>query len=235
MTTTNQEFKTFYHKLNPIFNPTNDILETALQNCQDEGFRVAYMPDVVDARIAGTAPWNQGFNTFSIKATGRTKQGNAVVVYAHMPNWLANPANIRTAKAQELIHGASHFPQEEFQRLLDAEDKQKVWVVDHEVLRKSKSGKIPLTQALEHPQTIPFLGGQERAERYLPKHAKAYDTETIGVWHSDDLNDDSPLVRLLCLGVNNFIGLYGGSFFGDEGQFAGVRHASAEGAQREKL
>ncbi len=219
MTASTQEIKTFYHAQ----------VEQALENCQEK-HTALYMPEVADKRIQGVEPWDEWRTTPSIKATGKTKQGNAVVVYAHVPNWLANPANIRAAKEQGLVNYAARLPQDEFQRLLDAEDKQRVWVVDHEVLRKAPSGRIPLTQALEHPQTIPFLGGQERAERYLPKHAKAYDTETIGVRHTDDLTDESPLARLLFLGNNSSLGLLGNDSLDGSGLFAGVRNASAEGA-----
>ncbi len=230
MTATSPETKTFYHAQ----------VEQALENCQEK-HTALYMPELAEARIQGQQPWDEWRTTPSIKATGRTKQGNAVVVYAHIPNWLANPANIRAAKEQGLINGAGRFPQHEFQNLIDADGKtdlqgnRQIWVVDYDRLRKATSGEINVEDALEHPQTIPFLGGQERAERYLPKHAKAYDTETIGVWHVDDLTDESPLARLLFLGNNDNDGLDGGDNLVNDGRFAGVRNASAEGARSEKI
>ncbi len=220
MTDSHPRFKPFYH----------EDLAQALENCQEKHTAI-YMPELAEARVQGLVLWNTGYSTPSIRATGRTKQGSAVVVYAHIPNWLANPANIRTAKEQGLVNGAGRFPQDEFQRLVDAEDKQKVWVVDYADLKRTASGRIKITDAIKHPQTIPFLGGQERAERYLSKHAKAYNTKTIGVWHVDDLTDESPLARLLYLGDYGLNGL-GGDYLSDYGQFVGVRHASAEGTAR---
>ncbi len=220
MVTVPQEIKTFYH----------NSVEKALEDCQGE-HKVLFMPEVAEARINGAAQWDKGYTTPSIRATGRTKQGNAVVIYAHIPNFLSSPTNIREAKLRGLINHAARIPQEEFQRLVDAEDKQTVWVVDHKKLRKSTSGEVSLKDALNHPQTIPFLGGQARAEQYLAAHAKAYGTKAIGVWHFDDLDEDSPLGRLLYLGNNAYDG-FDGINLDDGGRFAGVRNASAENAQK---
>ncbi len=224
MTTPTQEIKTFY----------DAQVEQALENCQTAGYQAVFMPQLADARMQGIASWNEWRTTPSIRATGRTKQGNAVVVYAHIPNWLANPDHIRTAKQQGLVNYAARLPQDEFQRLLGAEDKQTVFVVDHAMLRKESSGTVKIAKALQHPQTIPFLGGEERAERYLKAHAQAYNTKTIGNWHGDDLNEDSPLARLLCLDYYGGGGLGGGNVLGGVGQFFGVRQKSAEGARSEK-
>ena len=220
MTATAQKTKMFYHAQ----------VEQALQDCQEAGYQPLFMPQLADARINGTAPWNQWFSTPSIRATGKTKQGTAVVVYAHIPNFLSNPNNIKEAKEQGLVNYAARLSQDEFQRLVDAEDKQNVWVVDHADLKKAVSGRIKITDAIKHPQVIPFLGGQERAERYLPAQAQAYNTKTIGVWHSNDINDESPLARLLYLGYCGYGGLGGDDSLSDVGQFLGVRDASAEGA-----
>ena len=54
------------------------------------------------------------------------------------------------------------------------------------------SDVIDVAQALEHPQTIPFLGGRARAEQYLQRH-KEVKGNRIGIWHSADLADE-PLV-----------------------------------------
>ncbi|HLC72583.1 MAG TPA: hypothetical protein VJH37_03300 [Candidatus Nanoarchaeia archaeon] len=225
MTTTAQETKIFYHSQ----------VEQALQNCQAAGYSPLFMPQLAEARMNGTVPWNEWRSAPSIKATGRTQQGNPVVVYAHIPNWLANPANIRLTKQQGLINGAGRLPREEFLQLVDQDGKVEqgervVWVVDYDVLRKAPSGRIPVAQALEHPQTIPFLGGQARAEHYLSAHTRVYNTSTIGVWHTDDLNDNSPLARLLYLSYLGDFGLSGDDGLGGSGQFVVVRNTSAEGA-----
>ena len=220
MAATPQEAKTFY----------DARIEKALEACQEAGYKPLFMPELAEARINGIAPWNQWLTTPSIRATGRTKQGNAVVVYGHVPNYLSNPANIKEAK-RGLVNYAACIPQEEFQRLVDLEDKKTVWVVDHDVVKRSTSGKTSIEKALEHPQVIPFLGSEERAQRYLQAHARAYNTKSIGVWHRDDLNNESPLARFLFLGYGgNF--LVGGNDLDGSGRFLGVRDASAAGAEK---
>ena len=234
----------------------------ALRDAQKE-HKVLYMPQVADARINGKLPWDEWVTTPSIKATGRTRQGNAVVVYAHIPNWLANPENMKITRRQYLIKyktripgddveqrliraiarstHPTRIPQDELQRLVDANEQidaqgsRLVWVVDYDdklrkfddmVVKKSDLGSIPIIQALEHPETIAFLGGQERAELYLKAHAKAYSTEKIGIyWYLDDLDHDSPSARLLCLNEDPQVALFGDGNL-ESGTFAGTRRAS---------
>lgn len=210
MTTNNQEFNTFYHR----FNPANDALETALQNCQDEGFRATYMPELAEARINGKASWKLGFNTASIKATGKTKQGNAVIVYAHVPTTLVTPQGIRLAKAQGeelegVVHGAALFSQKEFQSLVnrdektDAQGNRLIWVVDCEKIESDlQYGDLHVDKALKSQIVIASLGGEKKAERYLLEHVKAYKIKKIGIWHVDDSERgiESPLARLLNMG-----------------------------------
>ena len=220
MTTTNQEFNTFYHQ----FNPVNDALETNLQNCQDEGFRPAYMPELAEARIKGKVSWNLEFDTASTKATGKTKQGNTVVVYAHIPTSLTTPQGIRLAKAQGeglngVIHGAALFPQEEFQSLVDqdgrtdAQGNRLVWIVDCKKISFPWYGDLRLDQALKSPIVIASLGGEKRAELYLQEHAKVYKISKIGVWNINDSERgiDSPLARLIHMGGHERTLITGGS------------------------
>src|SRR3989344_5558178 len=86
-------------------------------------------------------------------------------------------------------HEPVFMPESEFQRLLDLEDGKRVFVVDYGKLRDSKSGTLSIEQALEHPQIIPFLGGEARAEAYLQKHSKIYG-DRIGIWHGDYLGNN---------------------------------------------
>ena len=148
-----------------IFN--DDDLANALWNCQtltcfpyhhhSFTYKVAFMSDIIDAKIEDRLGWGKPFSlpsivsTPSVRATGKTKQGNAVVVYGHVPNYFSISGNIKSS-LRNLINGAGIMPQEEFQRLLDAEDDKNVFVIDYEKLKKSESDIISLDSALEHPQ-----------------------------------------------------------------------------------
>jgi hypothetical protein len=208
-------------------------LATALENCLKAGYNPKFMPELADARINGKAEWGRFYSAPSIRATGKTEQGSKVVVYAHIPNYFSNPENIRKAVEMGLINGAGIMPSDEFQKLLDVEDGKKVFVVDYDKLKNSKSGIIPLSDAMEHPQTIPFLGGQERAEKYLAKHKEAYNTNQIGIWHNDDLKEN-PVGRLLFLGNLGDNGLVGNclSYFGC---FLGVRSGKVAEGDAKKI
>ncbi len=213
-------------------------LAKALEECQASGYAALFAPDLADAKITASkySPlWQKWYTAASIKATGRTKQRNPVVVYAHVPNYFSDPENIRKAVEKGLTNGAGIMPQKELLRLLELEG-EGVFVVDYDKLRKSESGVISVEHALEHPQTIPFLGEKERAEKYLAKHKKSYGNK-IGIWYSDDLRvRGDPLGRLLFFGGScncsdsRLSGLNGVSTLNYSGRFFGVREASAEGA-----
>ncbi|MDP2749968.1 MAG: hypothetical protein Q8O89_04000 [Nanoarchaeota archaeon] len=210
-------------------------VDEALVNCQTAGYNAIFMPQIIDNRI--DVPKDSLFfanwlTALSVRATGKTKQNNAVVVYAHVPNYFSNSDNIATAKKQGLLKGAGIMPQDEFQRLLDLEDNVNVFVVDYNTLKSSSSGVILVKNALSHPQTIPFIGGRERAEKYLEKYVQVYGKK-IGIWYSGELND-KPVGRLLYVGYYDGDGRNGSSDLGYYGRFVGVRNASAEGA-RENL
>ncbi len=208
----------------------NSGLYKALEECQNSGYEAIFMPQLIDARIESfkdSQIWTNDYDAPSIKATGETKQGNKVVVYGHVSNYLSSPKNIEKAIEQGLVNGAGILPKNEFQRLLDLKDNKNVFVVSYENLMNSKSGVISLKDALKHPQTIPFLGGRERAEAYLEKHKQIYG-DKIGIYCSDDLHE-KPLGRLLFAG-GCYYNLLGGSL-GDDGRFVGVRK-NAEGVSQ---
>lgn len=203
-------------------------VEKALQDCYKAKAEPVYMPQLVDARI--TAPkesslWAQWYTTPSVRVTGKTKQGSPVVVYTHVPNYFSKPNNIAKAVNEGLRNGAGKMPQREFYKLLDQEDKENVFVVDYNKLRSASSGVIDVAQALGHPQTIPFLGGQARAEQYLQKHQHVYNTSKIGVWHCDDLTDE-PRGRVLFLGDNHDDNLNADDYLNVSGRFLGVRRGA---------
>lgn len=222
MIETNQEVKAFYDSKKDV----------ALQACLDEGYKPLSLRDLAEARLDGTAPWIKWAHTTSLRVTGRTNQGSAVVVYAHVPTNLATPEGIREAKEKGLVNYAARFPQDEFQKLVDREDDEAIFVVDHDKFKNAPSDVIPIRKALDHPQTIPFIGGEERAKRYLIGHQEAYNTNKIGVWHVNDLDNESPLARLLFLGYYYDYDDYGlndglfGVHLDGSGRFFGVREGA---------
>ena len=212
-----------------------DRTDIALKSLQDNGYRALFMPELADTRInsdKGSRIWQTWFTSPSIRAAGITRQGNPVVVYGHIPNYFSDPENLRkTIEENRLVNCAGIIPQEEFQGLVDLDESKDqegnrlVFVVDYGELKNSESGIIPVKRALKHPQTIPFLGGEERAQRYLERHEEVYSNH-IGIWHSDDLHEQ-PLGRLLYLGNNYTYNSLGGSFI-NNGRFVGVRDDFAQ-------
>ncbi len=193
----------------------------SLKECSDAGMSPLYMPELAMARADADKDsrlWQTWFLAPSVRVTGRSKSGNPVVVYAHVPTSLSDPANIRKMIDEKaLVNGAGPMPEEEFYALLEQEGNGRVFVVDYAKLRASTSEVIKVDDALAHPQTIPFLGGEQNAQAYLDKHKDVYG-KRIGVWHSDDLKD-RPMGRLLYLG-----GDYGlvGYYLNLSGRFVGV-------------
>src|SRR4030042_120601 len=161
--------------------PNHTLTET-LANCQADGRHALFMPEIVDARIAlpkDSRMWQNWYSAPSVRVTGRTRQGNAVVVYAHVPNYFSNPENIKASINQGLRNGASKIPNEEFQRLLDLEDGKSVFVFDYEVLRNASDGVISTSKALKHPQTIPFIGVRENVAEGGARQIKAPSLEQV--------------------------------------------------------
>src|SRR3989338_6340572 len=194
----------------------------SLKACNNAGYQALFMPELAMARADAekdSVLWKKWFLTPSVRATGRTKAGNSIAVYAHVPTSLSNPANIRKLIGDNvLVNGAGLMKEDEFYSLIDQDGNGRVFVVDYNTLRSSTNGMIKVDDALRHPQTKPFLGGEKIAEAYLTKHKDVYG-KNIGVWHSDDLKD-SPMARLLCAGTNGGLDDYGS--LDDSGRFLGV-------------
>jgi len=199
----------------------NADVSEALAACQRAGYRALFMPELIDARIAlpkDSAVWQSWWTTSSLIATGRGRRGTPVVIYAHIDNYFSNPENIRAAINQGLIDGAGIMPEEEFYRLLDKEDSQNVYVVDYASLENAGSDAFRIKNAIRHPQTIPFLGGEERAEQCLKQYRKFY-SNWIEILYFDKLGE-KPVGRLLSL---EYYGALGGEAFYSPGRFLGVR------------
>ena len=179
-------------------------VSSSLVNCVKAGYQALFMPELALTRIGaeqGSEVLTKWYVTPSLRATGTTKQGSKVVVYAHQPNYFSDPVNIRNVvEGGKLVNGAGTIPQEAFDSLVAQDGNGRVFVIPYETLKQSSSGVIKVDDALEHPQTISFLGlGREDAEKYLAKHREVYG-DTIGIWHCDDFNKKDPLGRLLFVG-----------------------------------
>ncbi len=188
----------------------------SLQQCLGAGYRPLFMPELAKTKTnagSGSRLWQVGYVTPSMRATGQTKQGAKVVVYVHQPHFYSNPANIRNAVEEgTLKNGAGPLPQAHFDKLVDLNGNGRVFVVDYDTLRRSSSGGINVENALAHPQTIPFLGGEAIAQAYLAKYKEVYGNR-IGIWHYDDFDTNTPRGRVLFLG-------YGGSSGGGLGGYS---------------
>jgi len=197
-------------------------ISDSLRNYANGGYQALFIPElamtIVEAE-QGFEILGQGCLTPSMKATGKTKQGTEVVVYTHIPNYFNDPTNVRSViKSKKLVNGAGPMPQEAFDSLVALDGSGRVFVVDYDKLRKSTSGVVNVDDALDHPQTIPFLGGKDIAERYLAKHKLRWG-KTISIGYIDDLKEKSSLGRLLCLGGGG-AGLDGGDYhFKCDGRF----------------
>jgi len=204
----------------------------ALEACKKAKHNALFMPEIADIRINSPKDariWQPWYCAPSVRATGKTKQGAKIVVYGHIPNYFSNPENIRKAVySKNLVNGAGVMPGKEFQKLLKLEDGAAVFVVDYAKLKNSVSGVISVDDALEHPQTIPFLGGEERAKAYLKRHKEVFSNK-IGIYHYDDLSDKGALGRLLFVGDDGCDNLDGCNLLNGSGRFVGVP-VGAEGA-----
>ncbi len=188
-----------------------------------------FMPDLIRARTSvdsNSRLWQTWWSASSIRATGRTANGTAVVLYAHVPHFYSDAGNIKTAVENgKLVNGAGILSQEEFARLLSLEGNG-VHIVDYDLLKKSTSGVIPVSKALEHPQTLPFLGvSEEEAQAYLTKHTQYYG-RNIGIWHNNDLGE-KPVARVLFLGDGSSNSFSGSGSLNVSGRFLGVRRRAS--------
>ncbi len=227
MTAPIQEFKTFYRAHNKGSN------EGALQDCQTAGYQALFMPQAAKACINNIVPWNHWATTPSLRITGRpTGEQEAFIIYWHQPTAFATPEGITAAKAQGLVNGAGRFDQAAFDQIYKlAVEQHQHLIIPHRKLLELISGPTTFEAGARDPRVIAFMDGQERVARYLPEHTQVYNPQNIGAGPCDDLDKDSPLVRLLCLGFNGDGGLYGYGDLDDDGLFVGVRHVSAEDSE----
>jgi len=205
-----------------------DTVWEALRKTTSAGYQALFNPELVDRRIEDASNfnlWRRWHDTLSGIYTGKTRQGTGVVAIAHVPHYLTNPENTEAVIMQGgMIKGAAVTPEvaQEFQRLLALGDDQNLFVVDYKDWEKAGSGVTTLRNALKHAVTVPFLGGRERAERYLEAHSRAFNTNNIGIWKINELGEQ-PAGRFLGFGDSFDIGLYAYvTPLEDSRRFAGV-------------
>ncbi|MBU0467248.1 MAG: hypothetical protein KJ718_03760 [Nanoarchaeota archaeon] len=166
---------------------TMGSMDKSLAECQSKGYTALFMPEYLDAQIVSprdSTIFDTGAATLSMIILGKTRQKNPVAIYAHIPHHFSVPENIkRVIEAKRVVgQGFGIIPMEEFERLLKMEDNERVFVVDYGSFNEENINSIvPVKRALEHPQTIPFLGGEDRARKYLKKHKEVYGTKNIRI------------------------------------------------------
>lgn len=179
----------------------------ALENCTKAGYEALFMPELVERRIKAkiNSPlWQNWCTTRSTMETGKTPAGSKIVLISHLPSYLSEAENIRTAINAGLRAGAGLVPGDNFQsRVKRAEQGEPgLFIIPYEKVSASPSREIPVDFALEHPLVLPFLGVDEaRAGKYFNKHKQIYGPG-VGVWHYDDFVNGETRGRVLCLGEN---------------------------------
>ncbi len=210
-------------ELAEIFESTRAGGIDSLVEMQQERYRPLFAHELVDAALNASPQsllWQQWYTTASIAAIGDTVHDNKVVAYAHLPNYLTEPETLDQASSK-MKNGAGKIPEEKFQKMVDLEGvtdqfgNQLVWVKDYHEIISNGHGPMPVEEAIEHPQTVPVLGGRERAEAYLETYRERCGEE-IEVLHDDKPYDDARARLLIVgpgLGVNADIDLRAGARF----------------------
>ena len=227
------------------------LMPTVLQNMQVERFfregRLCYvesaraalaagynLPNAIEAseaRIAleATSPvWRDWMDTISMRLTGRTNSSNVsrpggspVDAYYHGPLQIPLEYIQKQINRKLLINHVLRITQHQFDLMLAKTPAD--CIINLDVLVSSHSGDVLLSKAINHPQTIPFFASKERAERYLTKYGQVKDPNRIGIYHCNDLNETSPILRPLCLSDRG--GLGAGMRLDCNGSFFGVRQS----------
>ncbi|MAG48095.1 hypothetical protein CL617_05820 [archaeon] len=212
-------------------------MSKALAYLQSEGYTALFIPQLADIRIESNIDskiWQNEYASTSLVVTGRYKDdGKATspveTLFVHVPHFLSNSKNLirairdRKARTEDMWpkhRGAVKVPQEEYDRLRGMVNDENIFVVNHRTLVENNYDSLHIDDALEHPQTIPFLGGEERAIKYLKKYSNLSDRITI--MYGEDLPEE-PMGRFLFLGSNNKVAsLSAINCFYNPGRFIGV-------------
>jgi len=183
-------------------------MDSALTDCLNDGFEPLFIPEIVDERINSDRDsliWHRPFYGVSIKVSGKSKGGNRVTAYCHKPHFFCSPENIGWKIQRGIVNGAGIMPKDEFYRILDMEDNEKVFVMDYDLSEQHHPPtEISIEKALKDPQTIPFLGGRGRAEEYLETYARIYKNRVRIIYEKDFSIQYLALARFLYLGYGSY-------------------------------
>lgn len=227
----------------------------ALKELQHADYSPVYMRQLLAAKTAAVPKerpqtideipmeielWERWYATPSVSLTGYTVHGTPAVVFAHIPTYLTNPDVLEDAEKQyfeDFIAGKKVIkrvpvPKREFLRLLDLEDKEKVFVLagaEFEAYANSSSGIISaktIKGVLAHPAVIPFVGGEEAAVDYIKAHQIMWGKGRIGIWHTT-LIGETPSGSLLYAGSSNLSSISIDNDFSCDGRFIGFPNVSS--------
>ncbi len=208
---------------------SSDYLNEALGVCKLRKHRALTMPEIVDIKIENpfnTDLWRDLYISTSMKAIGLSRQGKKRIVYSHLKdNYFSSPGNILEAIDKGLKKGAGIILNLDFYRLIeldgltDEKGNRLVWVLDYDN-RRGVPKSFTIEDALDDPETIPFLGGGERAIHYLQMHGEMYDNKIL-LDHSNEFNGEN-IGWLLYLGNFLIKGLYGNYPLNSSGNFLGT-------------
>lgn len=198
----------------------------SITECERAGYTPLFLPEFIDLQLAHPFPWLQRSRSMSICATGRSRQGNRIEIYAHVPGVWTDRAYIADAFDQRKLIG--HALPLSNEAILALEERngevhdgtRLVTVMEHQAAQNAKFGPQSLDEALENPHVLASFGSEDRTRRYLAA-CKEKLCSSIFVWHYDDLGDKA-VARPLEL---NYMDLCCGSyFFGGLTHVGGVRH-----------
>ncbi len=146
-----------------------------------------------------------GYVTPSAMISGIAPDKKAVTVFAHVPNYLSNhPRKVVNAINREgerrIGFGAIRVPDDEFQRLLDIDGKEGVFVIDHESAYRTGTELENIQRLLKHPGTTPFFGSESRAKAFFRRARRYSRTALNHVWyHSENEFQSGPIGYLLAI------------------------------------
>ncbi len=181
--------------------------ELALKECEVAKKEAMFAPDIAEARIAIINPtrehelWRNAYTTRSASITGKSKGGNKVVAFSHIPTF--DSALVKSVREKGLRHGsAGRMSLQMFHNVLTQEDNG-VYIVDYDKLKSSKYGKMSLKDARKHIMLPAFVNGQTCGERYLDSHQKVYG-DNIYLLHRGDIEEGCAIWWALFVGNNGF-------------------------------
>lgn len=153
----------------------NFALYDSLRECRDKGFEPVFLPETIDFMIHAKDDTmlyrrNIGWITPSIKIGGKSKQGNRVVVYAHVPTFFTTVENFQEPVRDKFYKTflERETPQGEFEKILELEGNERVFVHDYSEKREKQKNFEP-QEAMEKTRLNSILGGRKRAEAFFQR------------------------------------------------------------------